>query len=93
MASLSDLMKAKATAMASSTVSQVATLDMNMIDNSIPAYSGEEYITSEPVAAYSGEMTIGDNFVRSDKYLWYEEYYDDKYSTIDENKNIKINQN
>ena len=91
MASLSELMKAKATAMASSTDSQVATLDMNVIDNSMPVYSGEGYVALEPVAAYSGEMVIEDNFVRSDKYLWYEEYYDDKYSTIDENKNIKIN--
>ena len=91
MASLSELMKAKATAMASTT-SDIAT--MNVTDNAVAAYSGEEIAASEPIAAYSGvETYTADSFVRSDKYLWYDEYFDDKYSTIDENKNIKINSN
>lgn len=30
-------------------------------------------------------------FQKSDKYLWYDEYYDDDYSVIDKNKNIKLN--
>lgn len=88
MASLSDLMKAKATAMAS-TAPQVAA--MNVIDNPVPAYSGEEImITSEP-AAYPGVETYAEErFVRSNKYLWYEEYKDDAISYIDKSKNITV---
>ena len=33
----------------------------------------------------------GDDFTKSDKYLWYDEYYDDEYSTIDKQKNIVLN--
>ena len=29
-------------------------------------------------------------FQKSDKYLWYDEYYDNDYSVIDKNKNIKL---
>ena len=88
MASLSELMKAKATAMAS-TAPQVAA--MNVIDNSISAYSGEEImITSEP-AAYSGVETYAEErFVRSNNYLWYNEYKDDAISYIDKSKNIIV---
>jgi uncharacterized protein (DUF1697 family) len=42
--------------------------------------------TEHTFAAYSGD----EEFTRSDKYLWYDEYYDDKYSTIDQNKTVKI---
>lgn len=44
--------------------------------------------TENTIAAYSGEEV----FQKSDKYLWYDEYYDDKYSTIDQQKNIKISE-
>lgn len=38
---------------------------------------------SEPIAAYS-------DWTKSDKYDWYDEYYDDKISTVDKNKNITV---
>ena len=44
--------------------------------------------TDYPIAAYSGE----EMFTRSDKYLWYDEYYDDKYSTINKQKIIKLSE-
>ena len=44
--------------------------------------------TDNTVVAYSG-----DDFTKSDKYLWYDEYYDDEYSTIDKQKNIVLNKN
>ena len=44
--------------------------------------------TENTIAAYSGEEV----FQKSDKYLWYDEYYDDKYSTIDHQKNVKISE-
>lgn len=43
---------------------------------------------SEPVVL--SEETVEENYIRSDKYLWYEEYSDDDYSTIDGQKNIKV---
>lgn len=42
--------------------------------------------TDNMIPAYSGEET----FQKSDKYLWYDKYYDDKYSIVDELKNIKL---
>ena len=42
--------------------------------------------TDNMMPAYSGEET----FQKSDKYLWYDKYYDDKYSIVDELKNIKL---
>ena len=44
---------------------------------------------SSSIEAYSAEET----FVRSDKYLWYEKYYDDDYSIIDKLKNITLSPN
>ena len=45
-------------------------------------------LEDETIAAYSG-----DDFQRSDKYLWHDDYYDDDYSTIDNLKNVKISPN
>ena len=39
----------------------------------------------EPIAAYSGEM-----WTRDDGYAWFEDYFDDKISYIDEDKNITV---
>ena len=91
MASLSELMKAKATAMALSTASEIAT--MNLVDNAVAAYSGDPVsVASEPVAAYSGVETYAEErFTRSRTYLWYDEYSDENYSSVDENKKITIN--
>ena len=44
--------------------------------------------TDYAIPAYSGEEV----FTRSDKYLWYDEYYDDKYSTINKQKVVKISE-
>jgi hypothetical protein len=34
-----------------------------------------------------------ESFQKSDKYLWYDEYFDDEYSIIDKQKNITIGPN
>ena len=44
--------------------------------------------SSEAVAAVAD--TASETFKTSYKYLWYETYKDDKYSIIDEQKNIKL---
>ena len=46
-------------------------------------------LSDEPdqIAAYSGET-----WERISKYAWFTDYYDDKISTIDENKNIIVNE-
>lgn len=48
---------------------------------------------TDTVAATSlmAEVDTEETFVRSDKYLWYEEYRDDNLSYVDDNKNITVN--
>ena len=41
---------------------------------------------AEPVM----QVVVGDDFTRSDKYKWYEQYSDDKYSVIDGLKSIRM---
>mgnify|MGYP003311062059 CR=1 FL=1 len=43
-------------------------------------------LEDETIAAYSG-----DEFQRSDKYMWHDDYFDDDYSTIDNLKNVYKN--
>lgn len=51
-------------------------------------------LSAEEPAAYSlRSAVLTDEYQRSDKYLWAEEYYDDNYSIIDSLKNIKLNEN
>ena len=97
MASLQDIMKQKAAAMALNTPAVasvgIATADIATLDEPavIPAYSPDEpMVANDGIAAYAGEMLAEENWIRSDKYAWYDEYYDDKYSTVDEKKNITL---
>jgi hypothetical protein len=52
--------------------------------------------TSEDLSAYSVEATdsaVADTpFTRSDNYIWYDNYTDDKLSYVDSNKNINVDQ-
>lgn len=45
------------------------------------------------VMSLSDEELSEENWVVSDQYKWYESYYDDSYSLVDTQKNIKIDQN
>lgn len=46
---------------------------------------------SEKISTYSNDII--ENFQKSEKYLWYEEYKDENYSFIDKKKSISVNEN
>lgn len=46
---------------------------------------------SNSTSSVSTFVSTTETFTKSDKYLWYSEYKDENYSTIDEEKNITIN--
>ena len=81
--SFSDLLKQK---------TSITNEKMNIATMSIPSSTSAPVMTlaetGNMIAAYAG-----DDFTKSDKYLWYDEYYDDEYSTIDKQKNIVLNKN
>ena len=47
--------------------------------------------TTYGAVALDSESDITENWTRSDKYLWYDEYHDDNLSAVDELKNISVN--
>ena len=52
---------------------------------------GEEGGEVVPGGDDSGETTPTDGWIRDDRYGWYDDYGDENYSIIDENKNITLN--
>lgn len=93
MASLQEIMKNKATAMALSnhSVASVQIDTLENVENQIAAYSGDESeASSNDVAIAANSGTTGENWIKSNNYLWYDEYSDENLSYIDENKNITI---
>lgn len=64
----------------------MASFEQNL-KNTASQASAYSLTTSETGSGY--DVTT-DTFTVSDKYLWYEEYKDDDYATIDSAKNIKI---
>lgn len=58
--------------------------EANVIDNTSVDQAGNTVI--------SYDLTNENTWTRSDAYLWYDDYSDDKLSTIDEKKNITVNQ-
>ena len=47
--------------------------------------------TNYDAVLLDSESDITESWTRSDKYLWYDEYRDDNLSTVDELKNIFVN--
>lgn len=55
----------------------------------LASFEEVEAVAAEPVM----QTVVGDDFTRSDKYKWYDQYEDSAYSTIDKLKNIKMDDN
>ena len=55
----------------------------------LASFEEVEAVAAEPVM----QAVVGDDFTRSDKYKWYDQYEDSSYSTIDKLKNIKMDDN
>ena len=55
---------------------------------SMPVATMSLRAANNAIAANNNDET----FTRSEKYLWYDEYYDDKYSLVDTKKNITVNE-
>lgn len=54
-----------------------------------PMNAIQPMMASEPIAAYAVTEPESE-FMRSEKYLWYEEYIDESYSTVEADKSIKF---
>lgn len=62
--------------------------------NSIEKLSTEHIDKSimPTVLAEKGIDTLHEDFIRSDKYEWYNNYSDENFSIVDDNKNISVNE-
>ena len=92
MANFQEFLASKQTSMLSKSVMtntpSVSTMEVTPMVATMAVEPMALSLEDETIAAYSG-----DDFQRSDKYLWHDDYYDDDYSTIDNLKNVKISPN
>lgn len=81
--SFKDSLKKSDLEMKKAATAKMAPMSMPMLDNDMGIMTLDAGDASEPIAAYS-------MWTKSDKYDWYDEYTDDKVSTIDKHKNITV---